>query len=309
VRHGLLSRIRHLLTRIAARLPFFDRERTEVTRYQDQTLYYPAQSMIGAYVASGDGWDSVLQPILVMLFPFQAPSVVEVGSNIGASLMQIKLAQPDAVVHCFEPVDRFRELLEKNIAVNRWNNIHVSSAVLASTAEERHLHANTSTASVVSRDYDSHQFLSSRRVRTSTLDEIFREGSQLDFIKVDTDGFDFDVLLGGRHTLQRFHPVLFFEFEPSLILEVGRTPEDFLKYLNALTYETFLMFSNLGISLGVTHDHAKILELVREYDYLDILALPNGHQGLDLLDQLTDEIGDNYALGGGGIPKANALDS
>src|SRR3989344_4410761 len=46
---------------------------------------------------------------------------IDCGANIGVSLLYIKVSAPQARVLCFEPNPAARAILEKNVAINGWN--------------------------------------------------------------------------------------------------------------------------------------------------------------------------------------------
>jgi FkbM family methyltransferase len=269
-------------------------EKLRRTSYRGQTLYFPAKSMIGAFVAEGQGWDTVLVPIMQGLLAQHDPVVAEVGSNIGGSLLQMQLAKPKATFYCFEPSDRFLPILTKNVIANGWDNVTVESLIMGSKNEEKLLHSNASTASLVVKEYDDHEFMSSQTVHTTTLDDYFSGVAKPDFIKVDTDGFDYDVLLGADALLSREdRPIVFFEFERPLLERAGRRPEDLLGYLKQKGYTDFLVLSNLGEALAVTSSIETILALSDEQRYLDLVATTE--QG-SVLRSLKSEIKDSHVL-------------
>ena len=263
--------------------------------YEGHEFHYPANSLLGQYMTAG-GWDTGLRPILEALVAADA-EIAEVGSNIGASLLQMKLARPTARFVLFEPSSRFLPILRRNIEANGWSDVIVEEAVLASAVETRRLFTNASTASVVTADYDGHDFLFASSFRTTTLDIYFAGAERLDFLKVDTDGFDYDVLLGGRATLKRLKPVLYFEFDRKLIARTGRSPESLLSYLGELGYDDMLVLSNDGEALGVGRDAAEVMRLADRDLYVDLLALPGERRDAHaaLLD-LARRIGTNYRL-------------
>jgi FkbM family methyltransferase len=247
-------------------------ERLVSTAYAGSTLYYPSRSIIGRAIAEGRGWDVTLPAIVDALLP-DDPVVIEVGSNIGASLVQIKLARPNAAVYCCEPSGRFAPVLRRNIESYGWHDVEVIEAVFASEVERRQLHSNTTTASVVTAEYGSHDFVASTLVETTTLDLAFADLERLDLVKVDTDGFDYDVLLGGVSLLTRFQPVLHFEYAPMLLEAAGRDPREMAEFIQRLGYATMLLLELDGTPLVLSNDAEEVARLAREHNYLDIVAV------------------------------------
>jgi FkbM family methyltransferase len=60
-----------------------------------------------------------------------SPRVIDGGGCIGMSVLYVKRVYPGAKVITFEPDDQMREVLVRNIAVNRLNNVDVIPAGLA----------------------------------------------------------------------------------------------------------------------------------------------------------------------------------
>jgi FkbM family methyltransferase len=250
-----------------------NQEHLLATEFQGWTIHYPSESIIGRALASGSGWEPTLATALDLVLPNDEPLVIaEVGSNIGASLAQMISVRPTAHYVCFEPADRFREVLVRNIQENGWERVVVENSLVGSRPEDVRLYTNTSTASVAKRHYGGHVFLGSSTRRVLRLDEYFSDATRLDMIKTDTDGFDFDVLLGASGVLSRHLPVLYFEFAPFLARDVGREGTEILDYLSSLGYETFLVFAQKGDLLMLTNDPTDVIERADDQRYVDLLT-------------------------------------
>jgi FkbM family methyltransferase len=74
-----------------------------------------------------------------------------------------------------------------------------------------------------------------------TLDELVRSLAldRVGLIKIDVDGSEMDVLEGATGVIQRDRPVVFFEFCPYLLTEIGRTARDLVSYFWSREYELF----------------------------------------------------------------------
>jgi FkbM family methyltransferase len=264
-------------------------ERLASTVYEGATFFYPSRSIIGRAIADGKGWDVTLPSIVDELMS-EDPVVIEVGSNIGASLVQIKRARPRAVVYCCEPSSRFAPILRRNIQSYGWHDVTVVEAVFGSATERRSLYSNTSTASLVAANYGSHQFLAAATIETTTLDTAFAALERVELVKIDTDGFDYDVMLGGEDLLRKFHPVLHFEFAPMLLEAANRSPDDVVSFVQGLGYGTLVLLELDGHPLAMSSDRDEIVALARDHNYVDVVAvhdsLREGSHSLNRLMQL-----------------------
>jgi FkbM family methyltransferase len=249
------------------------RERLLMTDFGPWKLHYHSSSVIGRAVAEGRGWEPTLGVAIDRLLPREEPLLIaDVGSNIGTSLAQMISVRPHAKYVCFEPAERFRELLLLNTAQNGWENVVVEEHLVGAQPGTVSLYTNTSTSSVARRDYGGHVFLRASERRVVTLDQYFRDADRVDMIKSDTDGFDVDVLYGADEVLKRFAPLLYFEFAPFLARDVGRNSAELLAYLRDLKYRTFLLFAQSGAPLALTDDSATVLELADQHQYVDVLT-------------------------------------
>jgi hypothetical protein len=65
------------------------------------------------------------------------------------------------------------------------------------------------------------------------------------FVKIDTDGFDLMIIRESLGFIEKYHPILFFEFDPFLFKKVEFSKEN----------EIFELLENLGYSYGIEFDN------------------------------------------------------
>lgn len=206
---------------------------------------------------------------------------IDVGANVGDSLAQI-CHRSNVPVLCVEPADEYYATLLQNI-----ESVGIGTPVKALIAEhgsaaDKRLVVNAGTARLVDAGAES------SATATMSLDQLLDAYPQFrdaDLLKIDTDGYDLDVLESGRNWIARQQPALFFEFD----MTFGRaTMSDGLAALERLAgvgYRYFLFFDNFG---HLVHDldrsstsfdgalrylrsnvtHGKVAY------YFDVLALP-----------------------------------
>lgn len=129
--------------------------------------------------------------------------VADIGANIGT--VTVALAPHVKEVHCFEPVPRNRALLEHNIAQNNLTNVHVHPYALGDKAE---------TISFFEEDEGnagSYRFGEGRNSLTVEVRTLDSFELPITAMKIDVQGMESKVLLGGTHTIRTHMPVLFFE--------------------------------------------------------------------------------------------------
>jgi FkbM family methyltransferase len=246
------------------------------THYFGKPFVYPLGSVIGRRLERGQEWDSFLQAILPVLVEEEEPTICEVGSNIGASLMQVLAAKPRARVLAFEPSDHFRSYLLRNIGfAGVSDRVRVYPYLAGSEAGAKELFHNASTASAVIGSYEGPELSGTQLVETVTLDAILA-GERVHFIKVDTDGFEFEVLQGATSTLREWRPSLHLEFSTLLIPEPLRN----LAWLQRLGYKRLLCLTPLGDFIGVTEDPSQAVKWAQDGEalYCDIVTCFEGSE-------------------------------
>ena len=77
--------------------------------------------------------------------------------------------------------------------------------------------------------------------KTKTLSEVLNKiRKKIDFIKIDVDGYEINVLRSGKEIINKYKPLIYFEFAPYLYKEFGYSTETLIDFIkNELKY-TFL---------------------------------------------------------------------
>lgn len=135
----------------------------------------------------------------------EKPMLFDVGSNIGQTIQKMNKLFPDAIIHAFEPSpDTFRNL-ESNVECVK--NLNLNNVGVGATSGTLELIENEcSYMSSFLEPGDAWGAIQKRtNVPVVTVDEYCKAHSvdQIDFLKIDTQGYDYQVLLGGAEMLNR----------------------------------------------------------------------------------------------------------
>ena len=141
--------------------------------------------------------------------------IFDVGANKGQSAQLLRDWYPEATIHCFEPVTSTFQLLRGT--VNGWPNLHLHQCALG---------AEHARASVVRHDYDEQSQvvtggLDGELVEVDTVDGVCRRlgVERIDYLKIDTEGHDLQVLKGAAGLLGRGQVAL-------VEVEAGMNPDN-----------------------------------------------------------------------------------
>ena len=136
-------------------------------------------------------------------------TVIDVGAHIGYyTILFAKCVGPTGKVLSLEPFPANFALLQKNIQLNEMKQVRTFATAVFSRASELTISvpddlSDSGNASVV-HNRGTKQF----QVSAITLDSL---GSRPDFLKVDVEGAEYDVLLGGKETIARSRPTMLIE--------------------------------------------------------------------------------------------------
>ena len=165
----------------------------------------------------------------------------DVGANIGfyTCLLAARVGNNGAVV-AFEPASRTYGYLKENVSLNRFTNVTVLNKALGDKQEQRELYYSEAglaegTASLKYADGRA----ASERVTLDTIDNLSPELPTPNFIKIDVEGYQLEVLHGAEHCLKTHAPLLMAELK-----DVGETNraifgeiEDYVANLGYQLYE------------------------------------------------------------------------
>jgi FkbM family methyltransferase len=163
------------------------------------------------------GFD-VFFDIRKLMYSQQFNVVFDVGANEGQSLYRISHAFPRASIYCFEPVRGTFNKLRNN--TKRMNRVQCFPVALGSVIGTKQVRLRgCSLLNSLSRKFEpiSRKDLNVETVRIDTLNNFCKEHSigQIDYLKIDTEGFDLEVLKGGYGLLSSGR-ILFIQVEAGL---------------------------------------------------------------------------------------------
>lgn len=151
-------------------------------------------------------------------------TVLDIGANIGHhSVLYASLVGPQGRVIAFEPQAVIYKVLCGNLAINGCENTEAIQSCVGEAEGTVHLYpvnySGSSNFGALGVDVaaDTRE-AKGEMCRVASLDRLLAERyspiTRCDFVKIDVQSFELFVLKGGRHTLERFRPVLFLEIAP-----------------------------------------------------------------------------------------------
>lgn len=200
----------------------------------------------GGIVAKSGEIDAMATALRHSGFKGDAPMFFDVGANVGEWSLAVLDRWPGANLHLFEPsADHLTEIRN---AVSGQSNIVVNDCALGNEAGTAKLYKNeavTGLASMTKRDLD-HLGISMdlvEDIRIDTLDAYCssQKIDHIDFLKIDVEGHELDVLQGAEAMLDAGSiGAIQFEFGGCNV-DTRTYFRDFHKYLGGYGFEFFII--------------------------------------------------------------------
>ena len=160
-------------------------------------------------------------------------NVIDVGANLGLySLFFSELVGPEGKVFAFEPDTILFNSLKDNLRLNGILNVEIFNFALGSEQGKMKLYCSSinSGDNRLTRTV-SLPFYKSFEVNVERLDTLLKD-QHVDFVKIDVQGWEFDVLQGMNQLLHKNSSIIvFFEFWPEGLKHAGREPIELLNLL------------------------------------------------------------------------------
>jgi FkbM family methyltransferase len=218
---------------------------------------------------------------------FQIPPdavIFDIGANVGAICLPLAASLPASTVYAFEPTEYAFTRLQLNLSLNPelQGRVHPVQAFASDVGNDnselvaysswRVDHQASQSDGVSATRHAIHGGTPKPAARKQiSLDDFISEHDidRLDYLKIDTDGHELQVLRGAAQTLRSFRPIVIFELTKYLLKERGVQFSDYEDLLLPLGYR--LVESRKGSELN----RKSFDRLIPDHGSIDVLALPN----------------------------------
>jgi FkbM family methyltransferase len=135
-----------------------------------------------------------------------SPTIIDCGANIGLSVLYFKSIFPDAKIHAFEPDPVAYEKLVENLKGNGFEDVHTYNAAVWIAEGELVFETDGSWGGHIA----EHSEAPGLKVKTRSLDSLL--GEQVDFLKIDIEGAESEVIMHSRDLIAKHVERMFFEW-------------------------------------------------------------------------------------------------
>jgi len=167
--------------------------------------------------------------------------IIDIGANIGDTLFRLLNINTRPYYYCIEADNFFFEYLQKNkksLDVNIQNKVILIKTLVGDQLKGNLSETTTGTKSLIESNLGN---------KSKKLDDIIMEYKikNIKLIKVDVDGFDYNILFSAINELKNNKPDIFFEYMP--LNESGKTNYlRLIEKMNEIGYSNWTMLDNYG---------------------------------------------------------------
>jgi len=170
-------------------------------------------------------------------------SCIDVGAHEGEVFDQFLKFVPGGNHYAFEPIPLlYQRLLKKYSTCSSCHIYPVALSNHKSVVPFNYVVSNPAYSGIFKRKYDRKKEEDvSIQVQTDTLDNIVPHHHAVQFIKIDVEGGEMDVLEGAERILKADHPLVVFEFGIGGSDIYGTTPEKIFSFFANHQYQLSLL--------------------------------------------------------------------
>ena len=141
--------------------------------------------------------------------------ILDIGANIGNHSIYWAMMCDAKEIHSFEPMNKAYQILCENVRINNLENIITTYNIALGSqkgyAMIKDFYPNNIGRTSIVETTDGVEI---NRIKIEALDEMNIEFSHVNFVKIDVEGYELNVLEGMRKLLMRHRPIVFIECFP-----------------------------------------------------------------------------------------------
>jgi FkbM family methyltransferase len=201
--------------------------------------------------------------------------VLDIGANIGYyTMMSASLVGPSGSVTAIEPNADSVRLLEASRRANSFANVTVFQVAAGREPGLLVLHGSYGNVMTSAAPAEATALINSTTVQSFRVDDLIPRDRNIDFLKIDVEGAEYNALLGASLLIKRCHPTIVSEFSPSTMPGIsGVDGRQYLRFLLDFGY-TIAIIEREGRLRECGAESEKVMAAFSTsgVDHIDILA-------------------------------------
>ncbi|MCW1949203.1 MAG: FkbM family methyltransferase [Candidatus Shapirobacteria bacterium] len=194
-------------------------------------------------------------------------TVVDVGANIGyyTVLLADKVGK-NGKVYAFEPDKINFEILTKNIKENNLKNVVAINAAVGSKEGELKLYKSEE-------NFGDHKLYGNdkeiEKVKIVNLDKYFGN-EKINLLKIDTQGWEPEVIEGAKELIEKNKPVMFLEYSPASYKQAKLNGKKMMNFLRKIYKKTWWIDEWLYICKNLSQEKIDKICATNKTGYADL---------------------------------------
>lgn len=166
------------------------------------------------------------------------PAIFDVGANIGTFTSWMSKAFPNGKIYSFEPQRLIFQIICGNMAINNIDNVYLYNAALGKEnkvleIQEPDYFQNIDFGTFsLSKEVIEKKSKYKSIIDLITLDDFVEKHqiNNIDFLKIDAEGMDLDVLIGAKNSISKFKPTILVEHSDNKTSILNELKTELIKY-------------------------------------------------------------------------------
>lgn len=224
------------------------------------SILLPSDHRLPEYQSTYKNYDKKLKQI-IQSTNIKNKIIIDIGANVGDTAAYMR-SFSNSHIYCIEGDRVYLEYLKKNTRSLPHITIIESFVQGRKNLDKIKVVRTNGTAKLKPNLEDTNI----NSIKTTTiadlLDEYNIDPQAIQLIKIDTDGFDFDILLANKYLIKEHKPEIFFEYDVNINSTDETDSIELIALLESLEYK-FIVYDNFGNLLEVIVKDAikKFIEL------------------------------------------------
>lgn len=186
--------------------------------YQDskfKIIIDPDNGFIDQYIYTHGIYEDYILDLIATHLP-QNGVFFDIGANIGHhSLFAAAHLENKGTVYAFEPVPNLYAQFRKSAELNKFSNIQIYNYACGNSENIQSIAVNNKNLGQSSLiEMESAQ--KSISIQVKKLDDVFPNIPVINVMKIDVEGFEYEVLLGASNVIAKTKPAIILEYSPCL---------------------------------------------------------------------------------------------
>jgi FkbM family methyltransferase len=222
-------------------------------KHEDIALYTTVDNYIECTILGTGTYEDDIKKLINISLK-DGENALDIGGNIGLqSIRMSKCVGSNGKIYAFEPLTYLQEKFKKNVQLNRVDNVVLIPYALSNEEGDLEFTININsynqgTFSLTHNSNGAEKQVVNIKI-ADNLPEI-QNLNTLSLIKIDVEGFEFQIIKGLEKTIQKHRPRIIFEYDENYWKNSGQKIEDCYSFFSSLNY-TIYQITPFGCELVV----------------------------------------------------------